>query len=144
MSFRKCKSNLACSGPEQDMCSAYLQGILIWTWQPGAYCEDSYNKSPTFLSSQRCNCSPQIIWLRCGLPSISNTESISNSWQMSFLALHSFLTLFSVSLAGNTELIGKIRKGLLQLLQEKVGADRMQLRENNSFNVLFLVLNFKC
>lgn len=56
---------------------------------------------------------------------------------MSFLALHSFLTLFSVSLAGNTELIGKIREGLLQLLQEKVGAQRMQLREKNSFNVLF-------
>lgn len=45
---------------------------------------------------------------------------------MSFLALHSFLTLFSVSLTGNTELIGKIREGLLQLLEEKVGADRMQ------------------
>lgn len=62
---------------------------------------------------------------------------------MSFLALHSFLTLFSVS-AGNTELIGKIREGLLQLLQEKVGADTMQLRENNSFKVFVLVLSFKC
>lgn len=110
---------------EQDMCLAYLQGILIWTWQPGAYCEDSYNKSPAFFSSQRRNCSScWIIWLQCGLPSISNTESISNSWQMSFLALHSFLTHFSVSLTGNTELIGKIREGLLQLLGEKVGADR--------------------
>jgi len=45
---------------------------------------------------------------------------------MSFLALHSFLTLLSVSLTGNTELIGKIKEGLLQLSEEKVGADRMQ------------------
>lgn len=43
---------------------------------------------------------------------------------------------FCVSLTGNTDLIGKIRKGLLQLSEKKVGADRMQQRQSNSFSIL--------